>query len=188
MEITKSQAIRIFEELGFATADGWSISQLQNRISNLPDICEDVDTKTLDIKLQPLIQSALNKIKDGKEVKVVADTQTEQKEKSEPVKKKKEKVVKEKTVKAKKEKKEKKEGTRVKRGTGVIATIIECLSKPVTREDILKVLVTKFPDRNKNGMETTVKCAVPSYLQTKMGLKILQKDNRYKIASADKKK
>lgn len=182
MEITKSQAVKMFEELGFATAGGWGITQIQNRINNLPDICEDVDIKTLDIKLQPLVQSAINKIKDHKEVKVVADAQTEKKVESEPVKKKKEKPEVEKKV--KKDKKEKKTST--KRGEGVIATIIECLSKYTTREDILKVLVAKFPDRNKNGMETTVKCAVPSYLQTKMGLKILQKDGQYKIAS-DKK-
>jgi len=184
MEIPKSQAVKIFEELGFATAGGWSISQLQNRISNLPEICEDVDTKTLDIKLQPLIESALHKIKDNKEVKVVADSQSEKKETSEPVKKVKEKVKKEKPVKVAKEKKAKKEKKApVKRGEGVIATIIQCLAKPVTKEDILKTLVAKFPDRNKNGMETTVKCAVPSYLQTKMGLKILHKDGRYKIAN-----
>jgi hypothetical protein len=194
MEITKKQAVSIFEELGFATANKWDVPQLQNKISKMPEICEDVNVDSLDAKVAPLIKTILKKFEDGKKVKVVATDDGQQKEKEKKVvdtlkeevtprpadkKEKKEKVVKEKKVKVKGEKKERK--------PGIIATIITCLQKKyTTHQEIHDVLVEKFPDKNKNGMMTTVKCAVPSYLQTKRGLKIIKQEvkdgeTKYKI-------
>jgi hypothetical protein len=51
-----------------------------------------------------------------------------------------------------------KSGTGAAKAPGVIATIIACISKEkgATADEMLAVLVTKFPDRKADGMRKTV--------------------------------
>ena len=80
--------------------------------------------------------------------------------------------------KEKKEKKEKKSSG--KKGPGIIEVIIDCLETPVSKEEILEILVEKFPEKEASKMKKTVNCQVPYRLGTDKGM-ILKKDkeNRY---------
>lgn len=85
---------------------------------------------------------------------------------------------------------------------GVISTILECLAKagkdkPVTKDEIVKVLVKKFPEREEKAMRSTVNSQVPSGLKTEKNLELqkngeggfwLSKDDRAKYLPAEKAK
>lgn len=67
------------------------------------------------------------------------------------------------------------------KGPGVVASIIEVLSKatktkPVTKEALLKQLVKRFPDRTPEAMTRTINCQLPSRLIKEKGLKIQSND------------
>ena len=49
---------------------------------------------------------------------------------------------------------------------GVIATIVDCISKqPITKENILKILVKTFPDRLEEAMKKTINVQVPNRIK-----------------------
>jgi len=79
----------------------------------------------------------------------------------------------EKPEKVKKEKKAK--------GPGVISTIEEVLrkGKPVTKEQILEVLVKRFPGRDSGSMVKTINVQVPNRIAKEKGLKITLTDKGY---------
>jgi hypothetical protein len=67
------------------------------------------------------------------------------------------------------------EPVKVRKKPGVVAKIVEVLKaasakKPVTKDDILKVLVKEFPDRDPRAMKSTISSQVPSCLKTEKGL------------------
>ena len=102
-------------------------------------------------------------------------------EDEEPVKK---KVSKKKPVLKKPVKTKQKAPVRV----GVIATIVTCLEKatkrkPITKEEILDVLVEKFPDRESDSMKRTIGLAVPYKLKKEKGLDVQKSDKGFWIAS-----
>lgn len=57
-------------------------------------------------------------------------------------------------------------------GVGVIATIIESIKKKaLSKEEILDILVAKFPDRKANGMRSTITIQLgPSRLPTRFNV------------------
>ena len=73
-----------------------------------------------------------------------------------------------------------------KKGPGVIATIIDCLKKakkssPVSKDDILEVLVETFPERTADAMLKTINTQVPGRLKSEKGLNIIKVDGGYYI-------
>jgi len=78
-----------------------------------------------------------------------------------------------------KKKAAKKEGVKK---VGIIDTIISLLkTKPITKEDIVKALVKKFPDREEKGMTSTVSIQLGGRLEKDKGLKIQKSDKGYSI-------
>ncbi|QEG39389.1 hypothetical protein [Roseimaritima ulvae] len=64
---------------------------------------------------------------------------------------------------------------------GVIASIIEVLTKatktkPVTKEQLLAQLVKRFPERTPEAMTRTINCQVPSRLLSDKGIKVQSTD------------
>ncbi len=64
---------------------------------------------------------------------------------------------------------------------GVIDSIAEFLTKatktkPITKDQVLAKLVTRFPERSEASMKTTVSLSVPGYLTKKKGLTIQAND------------
>lgn len=71
---------------------------------------------------------------------------------------------------------------------GVVQCIVDALTaateqKPVTKKGILAKLVKKFPDRDEDGMETTINVQVPNRLKTEKGLNIVKNEKGYYIAA-----
>lgn len=56
-------------------------------------------------------------------------------------------------------------GTTVKKGTGVIATIVKCLEDSgksgISQEEVLKVLCKNFPERSPESMRKTIQVQLP---------------------------
>lgn len=72
------------------------------------------------------------------------------------------------------------------KGPGVIAAIFDILkatskSKPVTKEDILKQLGEKFPDRELDSMKATINVQIPSRMSKEKGVTIVHGDKGYYI-------
>ncbi len=70
---------------------------------------------------------------------------------------------------------------------GVIATIVEVLQKgkPVTKDQIHKVLTTKFPDRSEKGLRNTINCQLGGKgtprLTREKNIKLTVKDGKYQV-------
>jgi hypothetical protein len=81
---------------------------------------------------------------------------------------------------------------------GVIQTIVDTLKKassknPVTKDDVLEILKTKFPERDERAMKSTVSSQIPSGLRVEKGLEVEKNDKGYwlpkdAVASGPKKK
>ncbi|MHC4110896.1 MAG: hypothetical protein ACYSUY_07460 [Planctomycetota bacterium] len=71
------------------------------------------------------------------------------------------------------------------KGPGVIASILDIIQKqgPVTKDDILKRLTKKFPNRKPEHMQATVSCQVPGRLNREKNAKIKRdKDGQYYVS------
>lgn len=91
-------------------------------------------------------------------------------------------VAKEKVKSSKKAASKDKEG--FPRKVGVIDTIVNTLKtgtskKPVTKADILKALMKKFPDRDEKGMKSTINIQVPGRLSASKGFDIQKNDKGF---------
>jgi len=126
-------------------------------------------------------------------LKKVGEEEEEEEEKPKAKKKapaaKKEKAIqepkKEKKVAEKEEKpvkKEKKASSPKKKGPGVISTIVEAIEKAgkkgITKEEILEILVTTFPDRSEKSMKQTINVQVPGRI-TREKFEITQKNGKF---------
>lgn len=72
-----------------------------------------------------------------------------------------------------------KDGTKSKKKVGVIASIADILiatTKPLTKDEILNQLMERFPDRDSQGMETTVSVQVPVRMSREKNLDIVKVD------------
>lgn len=72
------------------------------------------------------------------------------------------------------------------KGPGVIAAILDILkatseTKPVTKEDMLKQLGEKFPDRELDSMKATINVQIPSRMSKEKGVTIVKGDKGYYI-------
>ena len=76
-------------------------------------------------------------------------------------------------------------GKRGKRGVGVCSTILDCVKAasakhPVTVEDVLEVLIEKFPERDPNKMRRTV-AGFPSWIESYYKVKLHRQGKTYWI-------
>lgn len=107
--------------------------------------------------------------------------------KPEPKAEKPAKAGKEKPAKAEKSAGEKKKGSATPgKGPGIIAAIFDILkatskTKPVTKDEILKQLGEKFPDRELDSMKATINVQIPSRMSKEKGVTIIHGDKGYYI-------
>lgn len=74
--------------------------------------------------------------------------------------------------------------TKSPREVGVIATILECLKgasekKPITKDEILNTLKSRFPDRDEQGMKSTLNIQVPGGLRSRKGIIVQHNSKGY---------
>lgn len=67
---------------------------------------------------------------------------------------------------------------------GVIAAIVETLKsgsakKPLTKADVVEVLVKKFPNRKPLALKRTVGCQLPSRLRSEKDLDVKENERGY---------
>jgi len=189
-EVTKTRAIRIFEVLGFKTAGTWNVIRLQKKIKNLPNLVEGVKFTS---KMQKRVDTILNFLTHGQRITVIDIEDAEAaKGREKDVKDAKTREVARKQEKkaktAKEEKKAAKKDDAKKKAKkpidisnnrskpGILASIIEFLQNnaPITKEQILKRLIKRFPGRPPKGMKRTVWSQLPptDLLGKKKGIKI----------------
>ena len=86
-------------------------------------------------------------------------------------------------VKGGKSEKTEKKPAKKKKGTGVIASVVEAIEKAgkkgVSKEEILKILVEKFPDRAEKSMKNTVGVQVPGRISRERFEVKSTKDGKY---------
>lgn len=169
MNVTKTVACKILKALGFkADVAKWDVQKLTEKVNDLPRRAGVEDKRLPDDELNDILHDILADLSTGKKVKVEEDDEVEvpfdedEEPEDKPTKK-------DKGKKGGKKPKAEDNGTAEKppkkapkeKKAGVIATIIEILSrasakKPVSKADILEGLVARFPDRPESGMKVTV--------------------------------
>lgn len=170
LQIKKAIAIKALVALKFLDAPKWADGKIVSTLMKIPKrVTEDDLAKVTPPAAQTTIKGWIAKITAGETVELT-DTGAAAPAKA---------AKGEKPAKAKKEK--------VAKGPGVIDTIIACLkgasaTKPVSKADVLKVLVKTFPDRGEDQMKTTVGIQLPSRLnKEKLDGKIKSNENGYYI-------
>lgn len=180
MEVKRSEAETLTEELGMSGAKKWSDDKLVSRLKKLSELVDDDTELSKGSKnLYDAIQTSLEEEQDITIAAEKAAKPTKPAKEEKPAKgakKKDEKPAKGKATKEKKEKAPKK--------PGVIATMIECLraansKKPTTKDAILKILVKKFPDREERAMKSTLNSQIPSGLKAEKNLIVKSNDKGY---------
>lgn len=189
--ITRNRAIKIFEALGFKTANKWDTARLQKKLIKLDVL---VGGTELDIKTQKRVGEILGAQKKGRIVTVVdvekAETNkqleqdvkdAERREADRKAEKKKQAVRKEKG--ASKKKTEKTSATKKQKTPGVIMSILEFVKShgPISEEKILSLLKRRFPDRNPESMGKTIKAQLPNRMsrEKSINIKVDNKDRFY---------
>jgi len=196
LTISKTRAVKIFEAIGFRTANKWDEAHLQKRLVKLEVLVEGTE---LDEKTQKRVNEVLQaqkegitvividveKVESGKQLecdikaakkrdverKVDKRKQTEKKEKNMTEKKK------QKTKASKKQKQRIVEKT--KKNPGVIMSVLEFVKNqgPISDKEILALLKKRFPDRNPETMERTIP-QIPGYLSRKKGINNIKTDDK----------
>ncbi len=194
-KVTVIRAVKIFEALGFKTANKWDRSRLEKKIQNLPDLTEGAK---LDQKMQKRVNEILRALKQGRKIIVVdvadatADAKREQElkdaEKREAKRKaekkakdkKKAKVEVEKTAKKAAVKKQAKKAVAAKeKKPGVIMSVLEFIKsrQPISEKQILVRLKQRFPDKNPESMERSIP-RIPGYLASNKGIDVIGKNDK----------
>lgn len=187
--VQKSNLIALLAALGLNSAHKWPEPRLLGNIKRLPDLLKEspnVDPG----EHGKLLKELLAATEAGDKIIITDDGPSKSdKEAAAPAKKKDKKTA----VPAKSEdsasdkpaKKKDKPATKPAKATkgdaaskpGVIQTIIDTLKKankkaPISRADILKVLVKKFPEREESSMKNTVALQVPKCLLDRKGIEV----------------
>jgi len=173
VKIRQVALVSLFQELGFANAESWEVSKLQSRAQKIQSLLDD-ETGPKTAKGRKLCEELVKAVEAEEEIEVMTSAAST------------------KTAPAKGSKKGSKKAPKAAakpssngpRKVGVIDTIIECLKKgsaksPVTKEDILKALVKKFPDRRPEAMKNTVSAQVPTHLRIEKNITVKSNDNGY---------
>lgn len=193
--ISKTRAMKIFEALGFKTANQWDVPKLEKKVKNLPNLVEGVE---LNPKMQKRVNAILRAINQGQTVRVVdvidapTDAKREQEVKDAGKREAKRKVEKKakdkkkakadvkKTVKKAVAKKQAKKAVASKeKKSGVIMSVLEFVKegKPISEKQILARLKQRFPDKNPESMERTVP-RIPGYLASTKDIDVIGRNDK----------
>ncbi len=71
MNVTREQAVKLFEAMGFQTAKNWAIERLQSKIKALPAAAKDTEIDIDDDEIIALYEKIIKTLNDGNKVKVV---------------------------------------------------------------------------------------------------------------------
>lgn len=70
---------------------------------------------------------------------------------------------------------------------GVVNTIVECLQNSgkggISKDEIHKVLVKKFPERSPDSMKNTINTQIPGMLKVRKNIEVVRKGENWKIKS-----
>lgn len=182
IQVSKARMVELLTAVGFKNAAKMKLSQLQQNAEKYGDIDGIDDVKIEDKQLNKLHNELVTAFDKKKEVQVVEEGADE-------------KLAKATGSKGKGDKgEEKEEGTKKKgpqkaggeKGPGVIGTIIELLqkadeNKPVSKDQILKELSKRFPDRDADGMKKTINIQLPTRIRKDKGFEVLKNENGYWI-------
>lgn len=189
VKLYRKTVVSLMEFLGWKSAENWDNDRLAERLQKINDVYDEDDLgKPEDEKVANALVDVLAGIEDGSEFEVVDGEEAKAKDGSDDETAEKtekdegdffDEAEKKEDEKPKKEKKEKR--------PGVIATIAEVLEgaseeKPVTKDDILKVLVKKFPDREADSMKKTINVQVPTQLRNKKDINVQKNEKGYYVA------
>lgn len=184
MKVTKKAGAKLLAQLGWANGDKYSASQVQKKLSQLDELADEKkQSKVKDGPSNILMRQILLSLTKGEAIEVVADLGDEEASSDAPplTEKKAGKKIARPDPESNGEYKPAKKGAI--KGVGVIATIAECLTsaserKPVTKAEVLDVLVKKFPDRPAASLKSTINHQIPSYLR-KAGFDVQKSDKGY---------
>ena len=189
-KFTKDEAISILTALGYNTVETWKPARLAEKLNGINDTIKEEDVeraKTKSKAAHKLLVELMDDLDDGCTV-IVEDTGptakgptpkggsvTTKSGGTEVVGKAKE------SENGKDKKGDKLVKSDAPKRPGVIQTILECLrgassKNPVTKDDILKVLVKRFPDRPEAAMKSTLNSQVPSGLRAEKDLECESKE------------
>lgn len=169
MKVKQAEAVAMLMAMDYNNADQWSAKRLAQKLEGLPKMVDE-DTELSDKKLNKLLNDILGALKDGKTLEIIAsDDNSDDKPADDKPAKKDSKPAKEAKPAAKKD-------PGKARGVGVVQTIIDEFlkgteDKPKTNEQVLAVLVKKFPERPEKAMKSTVSGA-KSWMRTEKGLDV----------------
>jgi len=197
MEIERTTAIRLLQDVGLTHADKYSMRELIHRVRRLPNVVDEnteVRTPESDALYERLLTALANQepvnivgrepvvveeMPDGAPVEDANDDSEEQEApKPKSKDKKKQAAPAAKTPDKKPAAKKKAKG---ERGPGVIGTIVEILQgasqkKALTLDKIVDELAKRFPEREKKSMLSTVKVQISGRIQRERGLKVKHND------------
>jgi len=175
LQIPKSQAIALFEGLGFKTAKKWDCDKLTekiNAIEEAPD--EPFDDPDLDELMDNLMEAEEAVVFDDTDEETPEDEDDEdfeeKKEEPKPKSKKKDKKA------AKKEKpKTKSKAPAKKNGESIDQITLDLLkAKPMKLEALHKAVCKKFPEHDEEALLRTTKRRLTGHLANKFGVEIVK--------------
>ncbi len=190
-EVTKTRAVKIFEVLGFKTANKWDVARLQKKIQNLPDLIEgakfsskmqrrvDIITRALGRGTKITIVDVEDATADDKRKKEIEDAAKREETRK---KTKKAEVVKKEKGASKKAAKKDKAKTQAKKAVaakekkpGLMMSMYEFIqtNQPISAKKILAMLKQRFPNKNPESIERCIprypKCLADSHGITDIG-------------------
>lgn len=186
MKVKRSALIPLLVAMGWGPAAKFDKKKLLEKIESIPKFLNDKEAQpeTDDQRdLQKQLVAALEK-KDDIEIDMEDDKKDDApkgKGKGKAAAEKKDDPDRKPTADDKKDddkdKKPAKKKDDAPKKPGVIATIIEQLKKgnkadPVTKDEILKVCVKRFPERQEAAMKSTINSQIPSGLKTEKNLEV----------------
>jgi hypothetical protein len=173
MFVEKQELQSLLADLDFP-ADKWDDRRMLMKARALKDVPDlDARSKKLTSPRRELLSDILLATKKGKRVRF-RDSKPELDGEAPEVTE----------APAKAKKKNPSTNGKAARAPGVGDTIVEVLKKassksPVTKEDILKTCVKRFPDRKPEAMKSTISSQVPTGLRIERKLEVKKNDNGY---------
>lgn len=173
MNVKQSVLVALCVALGWKTAGKWDGAKLATKLKEFPEL------DTADNELTAEQTKLYKKIcKDPKAVVIVAEEPSDEEDDAADV---------DEGAPVGKAKKEKGEPAAKKaKGAGIIGTIVAVLTKasakkPVTKEEIHKVLQETYPEREAKGMLSTIHIQVPNRLRNDKKLNVQKSDKGFWI-------
>lgn len=173
MKVDSTELRKVFVACGVASAKKWNAKKLQAKIKRLPTL---KDKEIEDDETAGLFEDIKGSLDKG-EIPEVYDNDNETKPAKGEGKK----------GKAKAGGKTGRQGRAGKNGApGIIESIIEFLrtgtsGRPLTKDEVLKRLTKRFPDRSADAMKTTISIQIPSRIKSDRGIVVRKNENGYWI-------